>query len=187
MKYILELTHNERLILVFGLASVLESQITFAETDEPAADARGLLKRVVSLGIEANLPLPLESDGQKRAGVQGAGTRHDEQLPSGVSGRPQSSNEPQRATQEQIIWAKGYPGDHQNEIERQTVNVTDAERKDVNDKPRVIVTWQLQGRGFGKASAWDAGLFPFLTKHRGPKTLWLSRKGQYLNIVGVVA
>lgn len=52
------------------------------------------------------------------------------------------------------------------------------------------VTWQNNGTGLGTANCFDDQLWPWIAKRKGEggKTrLYLTRKGQYINIVGIRA
>ena len=64
------------------------------------------------------------------------------------------------------------------------------ERKDLEDgTARLIATYENPGgKGFLRASVWDEKLFPWVSARIKQRTLfYVTRKGQYINIVGVRA
>jgi hypothetical protein len=197
----LELTHNERLLLIFALGAVSNVPPIVAYKSEPKADPFELAGRIVALGDgrspsadDAELHLPLgglhgnaDTGGEAQgATVPRAGERKAEQLSGGVSGRVQGGDQSQ-CTREVTWWAKGFPGEHQDSIESIEVTPCKIEPKPTSDdKPRLMVTWQNQGKGFSRASVWDEPLFAKLKDRTNQRTvLFVTRKGQWVNIVGV--
>jgi hypothetical protein len=135
------------------------------------------------------VPVPLESNGPKRPDVPSAGARKDEQLPGGVSGRPQSSDQPQR-TPQTVESVRMSTGKFDREaVEQITVTPTRIERKDLEDgTARLKVMWPARGRGFLEAACWDESLFAWVAGRIKQETVfYVVHKGKYTNIVGVKA
>src|SRR5271168_2234403 len=92
---ILELSKDERQILLRALVMSYGTQ--------PPQAVVTLCDRILDMREGANgpstVPLPVEAHGPAKPALPSAGARQDEQLPSGVSGRSQGSDQPQRAAQ----------------------------------------------------------------------------------------
>jgi hypothetical protein len=171
----LEITKDERILILRCL---------FAETPLHDPEIKALANRLMELrdGNGHTLPLSMESNGAKWPDVPGTGARQVEQLPGGVSGRPQSGYEPQRPGQTHMSTGK-YD---RSAVEQIRITPTVINRKDAQHGSYLDVAWTGPGRGLLRASVWDEELFPFVLKRlKQESVFYVVRKGKYLNVVGV--
>jgi hypothetical protein len=138
-----------------------------------------------------NLRVPLEPNGPQRPVVPSTGEGKTQQLPSGVSsGRTQSGNQPQRAAQTtDVRWASTKSGSPWTEwTDRTEVKLSKLSEKPAANGPRLVLSWQNNGRGYTYASLWDSKLFDFAKSLEGKKVeLYTTKKGQWINVVGIRA
>lgn len=162
----LELTNNERLLLIFALGAVANVPPIIAYKSEDPADPLQLAGRIVSLG-----------DGNRPSN------------PPTLNPAAIVTNEPRPQPVQAPItwWAKGFPGDKPDLLENIAVTPSKIERKPTADgKPRLMVTWQNPNKGFSRASIWDGPLFAKVEDRENQlTTFFITRKGQWVNIVGV--
>ena len=174
----LEISKEERFLL---LAALLRS----GDFGRKAAE---LGERLIELRDGNPLPVPLEQDGPKRSDVPSALPRKDEQLSGGVSGRPQSSDQPQRTPQtvESVRWSSGKFD--RESVEQITLTPSKIERKEGQNGPMISVMWPARGRGYLYASCFEESLFPWVSARIKQETVfYVTYKGKYTNIVGVKA
>jgi hypothetical protein len=176
----LDLTREETTLILWALIHSAPDAQALRSID-PLLD-----KLYVARGT---LHLPLEPHGTKGADLPRQQAGHDEQLRSGVSdGRPQGDHQSQRTAEVQAVdrWSSGK----RDGFETLEAVFSKVERKDLEDQTtRLTVTYENPaGRGFLRASVWDEKLFPWISARVKQKTVfYVTRKGQYINIVGVRA
>jgi len=175
-----ELSAAERRLILSSLGS-------FVAVSFPGASA--LFDRLVNEWVpDANLRVPLESNGPKKSELPGAGPRQAELLPGGVSGRTPSSDKPERTAQaETVRWS--VDKFNREAVEQITVTPTRIERKDLADgRPRLKIMWPSRGRGYIEASCFDETLFPWIAARlKQEAVLYVVHKDKYTNVVGVRA
>jgi len=84
-------------------------------------------------------------------------------------------------------WARDRKGNEVPEpegFERIEVHIAKTEQKETH----LRVTWQNHGTGYGNANCFDAKLWPHIINRTGRMTvLYVLKKGNYINVVGVRA
>jgi hypothetical protein len=185
----LEITPQECRLLIFSLGATARFDLDLISIVVGGKlDPLDLARRLSNLGND--LRLPLESHGPERPIVPSQQAGNHEQLRSGVSERrPPSDNQPQRSPQVQLSdrWSDSIKD--RTGFEGIEVTPDKVEKKDARNGPMLVVTYpNPSGRGFAKASVFDEKLFAWISGRVKQRTLfYVTRKGQYTNIVGVRA
>jgi hypothetical protein len=176
----LEITKDERILILRCL---------FAETPLHDPEVKALANRLMELrdGNGHAVPVPLESNGAQRPDMPRTGAGKAEQLPSGVSGRPQSGNEPQRPPQGSGVTYMSTGKYDRSAVEQITVTIDRITRKETETGPRLDLLIPVRGgRGFSTATCWDEDLFVYLKdRAKQESVLYVVHKGKYTNVVGL--
>lgn len=210
----LDLTHNERLLLILGLGAINHSpaqDCILAYKSEPEATVEELAKKLIEAG---NGSRPAEMPELQVSGSSGVTQPHPNNASaSAMTSAPLPENNVQRShpasegrsaepgrggfetnsrppSAPLTWWAKPARNAPEYSIlntEEISVKPSKIEPKPTAEgTPRLMVTWQNQGKGFSRASVWDEQLFPKVKDREGkPTTFFVTRKGQWVNIVGV--
>jgi hypothetical protein len=168
-RFYLELTGNERLLLLFALGHIYQVPALIAYTTEPPADGVGLANRI------ANLPETVAKPAEKWGDV--LLPRAPEAPPSASPGTAPGHRP--GAVETLKLQSPRPAGSHEL-----VVPLVDSVVKSESGD-RLAVSWKG-----GRANCWDSKLFPAVLKTlKQPATFYVNSvvKGAvtYLNIVGV--
>jgi len=173
-KHTLVINENERLLLIFSLGRAGLAAIA-TEKDEEPAQSLELLSRLAQLHRDPDpahkTPTPVHAP------------------PAAVHETPAPAPKPEPRPEfipPREHWAPkfsaGSPG-----VESFTIEPSKIDRKDVNDKKRLIVLFNHAGKKNLQASCWHEELFGAIANRaRQRTTFYITRKQSYINIVGLI-
>ena len=189
-RYHLELTTNERLLLIFALGCCPQHAVISDNTEPPAVPIE-LATRLVALTVVASVPeSPAQLCGEWWVSEPSTACI----LVRGHAGKEHRSRSGKTWITEPIVNTTApapvqpvSAAPDSDVCELGPITPISVSRKDTGDRERVIVTWRENG-DLKRASCWvsNKALWPSLNVKQ-PTTLLVKENKGYLNIVGVKA